>query len=898
MIQEVQSSYRFHGLPADDANKHLDKFLTITQSMKQNGVTDDALRLYLFSYSLTHHATAWFDHFPKNSIHTFQEMATKFLSRYFPPSMVTKLRNDINTFYNGLTLRHHDTINAAAGGTFMKRRPEECYDLIENMIAHHNDWDTSAHRGESSSSTTSSSSEIAALAQQMIEIRKDMLQMYRSNQQVNFVTPSCETCGGPHSYYECQAVGGYTQDVYATTRNYYLGGNTYQPKGNRNLLSYRSNNFRRPPGFNPPNNQNQEMRKALQERPHGALPINTIPNPREKLKEITTQSGIALAGPSVPPPPPPSSSSSKELPFSPSRSSVIPERNPHQLLINYPSRLNKEKLQDKSDIQVHKFLQMFKKLHFNISLADALALMPKYAKMLKDLLSDKEKLLGLANTSLTKNCSMVLLKKLPEKLKDPGKFLISCDFPEFEKCMALADLGSSINLMPLYVWKKLMLHELIPTHMTLELANRSIAYPVGIAKDVCVQVGKFTFLVDFIFVDYDVNPRVPLILGRPFLRMARALVDVYGEELILRDGDEKLIFHADSTSKHPHKHGNESINTINFIKITCEDHFQEVLKIKKSNHPFSGSTTSPSDSFPSLTPFETSDSLLEEFDDELALLDPFIPGNKDDNFGPKADLREIDYLLNRDPSTDSSPMTDIDIIDPILERFTDKPALVYSFPLEDDDDYLFDLKSDNEEWKRLLYGDLFDNTHSENEKDKDLKMKCLIDDMYDDFFPLLPTSDLTLPKESSEIATLLSSSFGNEDKVFNPCILILGGTQIFNNESKDKDLKVNTSSEAFLILEERNFLSISFDQELFFHLELYVTETLLSFSSENEDKVFNPGIPISKGVHSLTLGLSHRTYETFKIINVHPNILNESSMKIFPFFCFCPKDKGIRGESS
>ncbi|GKE79212.1 hypothetical protein Tco_1545332, partial [Tanacetum coccineum] len=224
------------------------------------------------------------------------------------------------------------------------------------------------------------------------------------------------------------------------------------------------------------------------------------------------------------------------------------------------------------------------------------------------------------------------------------------------------------------------------------------------------------------------------------------------------------------------------------------------------------------------------------------------------------DLREIEYLLNRDPSTDSSPMTDIDIIDPILERFTDKPALVYAFPLEDDDDDLFDLKSDNKEWKKLF--------------------------------------DSTLPKESFEIATLLSSPFGNEDKVFNPGILILGGTQIFNNESKDKDFKVNTSSEALLILEERNFLSISSDQELLFHLELSVTGTLLSFSSENEDKVFNPRILISKGVHSLTLGLSHRTYETFKIVNVHSNILNESSMKIFPFFCFCPKDKGIRGESS
>ncbi|GKE47591.1 reverse transcriptase domain-containing protein [Tanacetum coccineum] len=203
MVQQVQNSCEFHGLPGDDANKHLDKFLTITKSMKQNGVTDDALRLYLFPYSLTYHATAWFARLSKNSIHTFQEIASKFLSKYFPPSMVTKLRNDISnfrqlpdesffeawegyklsidrcpnhnmlpvtqidTFYNGLTLRHRDIINAAVGGTFMKRRPEECYDLIKNMTAHHNDWDTSTHRGESSCSTTSSSSEIATLTQQM-----------------------------------------------------------------------------------------------------------------------------------------------------------------------------------------------------------------------------------------------------------------------------------------------------------------------------------------------------------------------------------------------------------------------------------------------------------------------------------------------------------------------------------------------------------------------------------------------------------------------------------------------------------------------------------------------------------------------------------------------------------
>nr|GEX09310.1 reverse transcriptase domain-containing protein [Tanacetum cinerariifolium] len=174
MIQQVQISCQFHGLLSDDANKHLDK-LHVTQSIKVNGVTDDALYLYLFPHSLTHHATAWFDRLPRNSINTFKQMAKMFLVKYFPPSMVTKLRNEItnfcqrpdeslfeawerykllidrcpnhnmlpvtqiDTFYNGLTLRHRDTINIAACGTFMKRRPEECYDRIENMTAHHND---------------------------------------------------------------------------------------------------------------------------------------------------------------------------------------------------------------------------------------------------------------------------------------------------------------------------------------------------------------------------------------------------------------------------------------------------------------------------------------------------------------------------------------------------------------------------------------------------------------------------------------------------------------------------------------------------------------------------------------------------------------------------------------
>nr|GEU88297.1 retrovirus-related Pol polyprotein from transposon TNT 1-94 [Tanacetum cinerariifolium] len=190
-------------------------------SIKVNGVTDDALRLYLFPHSLTHHATTWLDRLPRNSINTFEQMAKMFLGKYFPPSMVTKLRNEItnfrqHTFYNGLTLRHRDTINAAAGGTFMKRCPEECYDLIENMTAHHNDWDTSAQRSESSSSITFSfDTEIAALKAEMAEINKNLMRVLQVNQQVKAVTPNCETCGGPHSFTDCPAIVGQTQNVYA-----------------------------------------------------------------------------------------------------------------------------------------------------------------------------------------------------------------------------------------------------------------------------------------------------------------------------------------------------------------------------------------------------------------------------------------------------------------------------------------------------------------------------------------------------------------------------------------------------------------------------------------------------------------------------------------------------------
>ncbi|GJY52546.1 hypothetical protein Tco_0443393 [Tanacetum coccineum] len=224
------------------------------------------------------------------------------------------------------------------------------------------------------------------------------------------ILEGCETYGGPHPYFECQAVGGYTQDVYATTGNY-NSGVPLPP------LSSSSKEVERDP------ETITKIRLLLQST-----------DDSHPLRCSTVFIFLDLL-----------SSFHVSLP------SGLLSDNPHQpATIPYP-----------------------------LSLAATLALMLKYHKMLKDLLSDKEKLLGLANTSLTENYLAVLLKKLPKKLGDPGKFLIPCDFPELEKCMALADLGTNINLMPLSVWKKLIIPELVPTRMTLELANRSIAYPSG-----------------------------------------------------------------------------------------------------------------------------------------------------------------------------------------------------------------------------------------------------------------------------------------------------------------------------------------------------------------------------------------------------------------------------------
>nr|GEZ26580.1 reverse transcriptase domain-containing protein [Tanacetum cinerariifolium] len=200
--------------------------------------------------------------------------------------------------------------------------------------------------------------------------------------------------------------------------------------------------------------------------------------------------------------------------------------------IPYPSRMQDQKLRDKANDQRENIFQIFNDLNFNISFAEALILMPKFRPSIKILLTNKDKLCELARTPLNEHCLAVHLKKLPEKLEDPDKFLIPCDFLGKAECLALVDLGARINLMLLSVWNKLSLPDLTPTRMTLDLVDRLISRPIGVAEDVYVKVGSFHFSTDIVVVDFDADPRVPLILGRSFLKTRRALTRCIGKEAI------------------------------------------------------------------------------------------------------------------------------------------------------------------------------------------------------------------------------------------------------------------------------------------------------------------------------------------------------------------------------
>ncbi|GJT58520.1 reverse transcriptase domain-containing protein, partial [Tanacetum coccineum] len=650
---------------------------------------------------------------------TFSEAWERFkeLLRACPHHGFTEL-TQVDTFYNGLNENEQDSLNAAAGGNLLSKTTREALNIIENKSkVRYSRNRSNASRMNATSSKTDE--RIDKLADQLSTLVEIVSKKVVTPAPVKAVEETCVTCGGAHSWYNCPATDNNQASVCATTGTY----NQVNPPN-------RVSNQMAPPGFAPVQNNGQNRFNQNQVQGNnfnrgnnfhgglfqnhastsGTLPSNTIPNPKGEMKAITTRSGVAYEGPSIPTNPSPKKVVERETKkttdkeqsnFQGSTAQIPPPVNPIPILepdvpktlpkpnIPYPSRRNDQKSRDKASNQMEKIFQIIQDLRFDISFADALLLMPRFAPTIKSLLMNKEKLLELAKIPLNENCSAMLLKKLPEKLGDPGKFLIPCNF-----------LGMDID-----------------------------PDLVGPPKSYCLsKVGNFHFPTDFVVVDFEVDPRVPLILGRSFLRTILALIDVYEGELVLRDGNEQIIFHVDGTSKHPQKHVNESIKIVN---DPIEGYFQSTLSAEEIVPiPRESEDTSRSDSkniLPSCDDFssinvlrndsvtfsnplfdidvnfkssdinplfdkvlediECKDSYDSNLDESTFLVTPLSDSNKDECLAPGDD---IEILLHHDPST---PMKSVASI---LEGFIDDP------PFEENDD-LFDLECKTNDWKRILY---------------------------------------------------------------------------------------------------------------------------------------------------------------------------------------------------
>ncbi|GJR33988.1 reverse transcriptase domain-containing protein [Tanacetum coccineum] len=757
------------------------------------------IKLMLFPFSIEGAARIWLEKEPPRSIQTWDDLVSKFINQFFPPSKTTNLRNEITRFQQRFIEL------SAAGGNFLDKMPRECLKIIESKSKVRQ---TRAKAVVAKVSTNSSTQAVSSDVAELKDIVRALL-LDKKNQAsapapapapVKAVELSCVTCGGAHSHQNCPATHGNVyrdniseyvsqaaaanynqvssnfrpqmvanhirppgfppvQNSQANNANNFNRGNNFNQNresnfnqnrgGNFNQSNFSQNQLHRPqvnqsPAYQAPvpqthsvtknandaimrnmqnNLQNQGQNMQIETNKlnnqsellnnqmanltdmlakfvtantastsgSGTLPGNTVTNPREDLKGITTRSGVAYQGPPIP-----TSSVVKPIPevtkdqvhpsCSQSTAPVQPPVGPEPITtpvfepivapvvapvpntkpsvsLPYPSRRDNEKSRNQANEQIDKFYEIFKEMSFEISFTDALVLMPKFASTLRTLLGNKEKLTEvartsnepcLARTSMNEHCSAVILNKLPRKLGDPGKFLIPCEFPGMDECLALADLGASINLMPFSVWEKLSLPDLTPTCMTLELADRSISKPMGIAKDISVKVGVFHFPADFVVVDFEPDPRVPLILGRCFLKTSRALIDVHKGELTLRIGSEAITYNLDQTSRYSANYTHMTANKIDVIDMACEEYSQEVLGF--TDIIASGNSTPYYDpivatSSPTLTPFGDSDFLLlEEADSFLGLADdPDCPAYNPFYYDPEGDILLLEAILNSEP---------------------------------------------------------------------------------------------------------------------------------------------------------------------------------------------------------------------------------------------------------
>ncbi|KAA3460523.1 retrotransposon gag protein [Gossypium australe] len=584
-IQMIQQFVQFDGLQDEDPNTHLANFLEFYETFKINGVSDDAIHLRLFPFSLRNKAKQWLHSLPRGSITTWDQMAENFLLKYFPPARTAKFRDiirrmgEIQRFVKkvptplttiiaiGPNFLQRQLIDSAAGGTLNNKTPEAAYEFVEEMSLNNYQWQVTRTRPAKAARVYNINT-VIALSNQVELLHKKFDSFYGSSQ-AHPVMQSDASEGVVNPKYPPYGQGMESEQMnYMAILIIQVGRTTpishgadKEIKGNNHLKTSNNNPTHRKRSRTLKRIEtklealSQELKDQIGQltRLVSEIRFETLSRKKEQIQAVTLRSGKELI------------ETNKDVSHDPDEAKITPTYEETKPTISYSAKLKKDRL----DAQYGKFIELFKHLHINLPFVEAFSQMPTYAKFLKELLTNKRKFEEISTVELNEECSAIIRNKLPAKLKDPGSFTIPCLIGSLNIEKALADLGASINLMPYKMFKQLALGEPIPTRM----ADRSVKYPRGIIEDILVKVDKFIFPVDFAVLDMNEDVEVPLILRRPFLATAKAIINVGDGKLALRVGDEEIVFQIYDVLCYSREHDDSCY----FVDAT--DHiFQESLQ--------------------------------------------------------------------------------------------------------------------------------------------------------------------------------------------------------------------------------------------------------------------------------------------------------------------------------
>ncbi|XLR22070.1 hypothetical protein S83_049970, partial [Arachis hypogaea] len=601
LIIIVQQNCQYSGLPQEEPTEFLAQFLQIADTVHDKEVDQDVYRLLLFPFAVKDQAKRWLNNQPTASIKTWKQLSDKFLNHFYPPKRMTQLRLDIqgfkqedneslynaweryrgmlrkcpsemfsewvqlDIFYYGLTEKAQMSLDHSAGGSIhMRKTIEEAQELIDTVARNQYLYSSNEFSPKEEvmavvtdpspqEQITELNQQLLLMTEQLADLKEMLHETKVANKSIELQLNQAKQQLSKQITEECQAVQLRSGKTLNNTAQKSKKPNKEQLTEDNQTTVQNPSEDSKSPERNVIGVQTPEREGKLALNAH-SLPSSGVQTPEkgEKLAlnaQFPPNPGVQTPRENQTPEsadsnPPNKASSTTSVRNKPAASKV----EEYKAKMPYPQKLR----QAEQDKQFARFADYLRTLEIKIPFAEALEQIPSYAKFMKEILSHKKDWRETEKVFLTKECSAVILKSLPEKLQDPGSFMIPCTLEGACTKTALCDLGASINLIPASTIRKLGLTgEVKPTRICLQLADGSIKYPSGIIEDMIVKVGPFAFPTDFVVLEMEEHKSATLILGRPFLATGRTLIDVQKGEVTLRVNEDEFKLNAVKAMQHP-----------------------------------------------------------------------------------------------------------------------------------------------------------------------------------------------------------------------------------------------------------------------------------------------------------------------------------------------------------